>query len=271
MLLIRPLLQTNRERTRVKHTVVFFIFLVSNVGGMLTPLGDPPLFLGYLARRAVHVDLPAVAALGLDASPCCSPRYFVWDSRAVRARAAGGPPARPRRASSRCACGAALNAVLARRRRARRGVPARALARGWPSSRWPPCRSGCTPARDPPGQRLLGRADRRGRRAVRRDLRHDDPGARPAAAARRRAGRARAVAVLLGDGRALVVPRQRADLSDLPGARRRGCGLARRGRGRARTTILAAISVGRRLHGRQHLHRQRARTSWSRRSPRRRA
>ena len=48
MLLIRPLLQTNQERTRVKHTVVFFIFTVSNIGGMLTPLGDPPLFLGYL-------------------------------------------------------------------------------------------------------------------------------------------------------------------------------------------------------------------------------
>src|SRR5215510_11483247 len=48
MLLIRPLLQTNRERTRVTHTVVFFIFIVSNIGGMLTPLGDPPLFLGYL-------------------------------------------------------------------------------------------------------------------------------------------------------------------------------------------------------------------------------
>jgi Na+/H+ antiporter NhaD/arsenite permease-like protein len=49
VLLIRPLLQTNRERKRVAHTVVFFIFLVSNIGGCLTPLGDPPLFLGYLA------------------------------------------------------------------------------------------------------------------------------------------------------------------------------------------------------------------------------
>src|SRR2546427_10862458 len=49
MLLIRPLLQTNRERRHVKHTVIFFIFLVSNVGGMLPPLGDPPLFLGYLS------------------------------------------------------------------------------------------------------------------------------------------------------------------------------------------------------------------------------
>jgi Na+/H+ antiporter NhaD/arsenite permease-like protein len=48
MLLIRPLLRTNSERKRVTHTVVFFIFLVSNIGGCLTPLGDPPLFLGYL-------------------------------------------------------------------------------------------------------------------------------------------------------------------------------------------------------------------------------
>src|SRR5262245_36354119 len=48
MLLIRPLLQTNSERRRVRHTVIFFIFVVSNVGGLLTPLGDPPLFLGYL-------------------------------------------------------------------------------------------------------------------------------------------------------------------------------------------------------------------------------
>jgi Na+/H+ antiporter NhaD/arsenite permease-like protein len=48
MILIRPLLQTNRDRTRVVHTVVFFIFLVSNIGGCLLPIGDPPLFLGYL-------------------------------------------------------------------------------------------------------------------------------------------------------------------------------------------------------------------------------
>jgi Na+/H+ antiporter NhaD/arsenite permease-like protein len=49
MLLIRPLLATNAERTRVAHTVVFFIFVVCNIGGCLTPLADPPLFLGYLA------------------------------------------------------------------------------------------------------------------------------------------------------------------------------------------------------------------------------
>ena len=48
MLLIRPVLRANRERKHVVHIVVFFIFLVSNVGGSLLPLGDPPLFLGYL-------------------------------------------------------------------------------------------------------------------------------------------------------------------------------------------------------------------------------
>ncbi|HBC46631.1 MAG TPA: sodium:proton antiporter, partial [candidate division Zixibacteria bacterium] len=48
MLLIRPLLKTNSERKFTAHIPVFFIFLVSNIGGCLTPLGDPPLFLGYL-------------------------------------------------------------------------------------------------------------------------------------------------------------------------------------------------------------------------------
>lgn len=48
MLLIRPLLETNRERKYVRHTVIFFIFMVCNCGGLLLPLGDPPLFLGYL-------------------------------------------------------------------------------------------------------------------------------------------------------------------------------------------------------------------------------
>lgn len=48
VLLIRPFLKTNSERTRVAHLPIFFIFIVSNIGGSLTPLGDPPLFLGYL-------------------------------------------------------------------------------------------------------------------------------------------------------------------------------------------------------------------------------
>ena len=48
VLLIRPLLRANQPRQRKAHIVVFFIFVVSNCGGLLTPLGDPPLFLGFL-------------------------------------------------------------------------------------------------------------------------------------------------------------------------------------------------------------------------------
>ena len=48
MLLIRPLLKANDNRKHKVHVVVFFIFLVANIGGGLTPLGDPPLFLGFL-------------------------------------------------------------------------------------------------------------------------------------------------------------------------------------------------------------------------------
>ncbi|OHD66581.1 MAG: sodium:proton antiporter [Spirochaetes bacterium RBG_13_51_14] len=48
MLLIRPILRSNAWRVHKVHTIVFFIFLVSNIGGALTPLGDPPLFLGFL-------------------------------------------------------------------------------------------------------------------------------------------------------------------------------------------------------------------------------
>lgn len=48
MLLIRPVIQTNKERTFKVHTILFFIAVVANCGGLLTPLGDPPLFMMYL-------------------------------------------------------------------------------------------------------------------------------------------------------------------------------------------------------------------------------
>ena len=48
MLLIRPLINANKHRKNKVHIIVFFIFLVANIGGSLTPLGDPPLFLGFL-------------------------------------------------------------------------------------------------------------------------------------------------------------------------------------------------------------------------------
>jgi len=48
MLLIRPLIRLNKEREKKTHVIIFFIFIVANIGGCLTPLGDPPLFLGFL-------------------------------------------------------------------------------------------------------------------------------------------------------------------------------------------------------------------------------
>lgn len=81
MLLIRPVLQTNRERRHTVHTVMFFIFLVSNVGGMLTPLGDPPLFLGYLEGVPFTWTL-RLWPHWLFMTGVLLIAYFVWDSLA---------------------------------------------------------------------------------------------------------------------------------------------------------------------------------------------
>jgi Na+/H+ antiporter NhaD/arsenite permease-like protein len=86
MLLIRPLLQTNRERKHVRHTVVFFIFLVSNIGGCLTPLGDPPLFLGYLQGVPFTWTL-RLAPAWLATTFLLLAVYFFWDRRAYAAEA----------------------------------------------------------------------------------------------------------------------------------------------------------------------------------------
>ncbi len=70
MLLIRPLLRANDNRRHNAHVVVFFIFLVANAGGLLTPLGDPPLFLGFLNGvgffwTAQHLALPMLFVCGV--------------------------------------------------------------------------------------------------------------------------------------------------------------------------------------------------------------
>ena len=86
MLLIRALLHTNAERQHVVHTVVFFIFLVSNIGGCLTPLGDPPLFLGYLAGVPFMWTWRLFPAW-LVTTTILLVVYFVWDSRVHRREA----------------------------------------------------------------------------------------------------------------------------------------------------------------------------------------
>lgn len=87
MLLIRALLHTNAERRHVVHTVVFFIFLVSNIGGCLTPLGDPPLFLGYLAGVPFTWTFRLLPAW-LVTTTVLLAVYFAWDTRVHR----GEPP-----------------------------------------------------------------------------------------------------------------------------------------------------------------------------------
>ena len=87
MLLIRPLLATNSERKHVVHTVIFFIFIVSNIGGCLLPIGDPPLFLGFLR------GVPFLWTLGLWKQwffclGILLAIYYLWDQRAYRTESA---------------------------------------------------------------------------------------------------------------------------------------------------------------------------------------
>ncbi|MEG1609958.1 MAG: sodium:proton antiporter, partial [Bilophila sp.] len=93
MLLIRPLLRANEHRRYRMHSVVFFIFLVANIGGSLSPLGDPPLFLGFLKGvdffwTTIHLFsktvLLSVILLGV---------YFILDTVLYKKEGQPKPPA----------------------------------------------------------------------------------------------------------------------------------------------------------------------------------
>ena len=253
MLLIRPLLQTNRERRHATHTVVFFIFLVGNVGGMLTPLGDPPLFLGYLAGvpftwplRLWPPWLTMVAGLlGV---------YLAWDWLLHRREA----PAALRRDRARIEplrVDGGLNAL---------GLLGVVAAVALLSA----------PGREIAIVALAALSLWRTPATIRRANQFTAgpmvevavlflgifltmiPALELLRAARRRDGRPDPRAVLLGHRRALLVPRQRAHLPRLPRPRP-GPGPARGGGGSA------ARHPGRDQRGRggdggEHLHRQRA-------------
>ena len=97
MLLIRTVISANRERRYNTHILVFFIFLVSNIGGALSPLGDPPLFLGFLRGVAffwptVHLLLPTMLTAGIL---LCL--FFLLDSFLYRREAAPPRDAEPAR------------------------------------------------------------------------------------------------------------------------------------------------------------------------------
>jgi Na+/H+ antiporter NhaD/arsenite permease-like protein len=83
MLLIRALLRTNSNRRHTIHVPVFYIFVVGNIGGCLLPIGDPPLFLGYLQGVpffwTLNLLVPWAMALSLVLAV-----FFVWDTLAYR-------------------------------------------------------------------------------------------------------------------------------------------------------------------------------------------
>lgn len=79
MLLIRPLLDINRQRTRKGHIILFFIAMVANAGGILTPLGDPPLFLLYL-RGAPFAWFTSLFWEWLFVGASLLVIFLVWDN-----------------------------------------------------------------------------------------------------------------------------------------------------------------------------------------------
>jgi Na+/H+ antiporter NhaD/arsenite permease-like protein len=80
MLLIRPVLRANERRRHQVHIVIFFIFIVSNIGGLLTPLGDPPLFLGFLRGVPFEWTIRLLPYWLLMITPLLI-IFYIWDRR----------------------------------------------------------------------------------------------------------------------------------------------------------------------------------------------
>jgi Na+/H+ antiporter NhaD/arsenite permease-like protein len=93
MLLIRPFLRANHFRKNRSFMVVFFIFLVANVGGCLTPLGDPPLFLGFLHGVSFFWTLKILPHMLLAAGVLLT-AYFILDSYYYRKEGAKDRPSK---------------------------------------------------------------------------------------------------------------------------------------------------------------------------------
>jgi len=94
MLLIRPLLKANANRRYVAHTVIFFIFAACNTGGCLLPIGDPPLFLGFLRGVDFFWTLK-LWPQWLAMNGCLLAVYFVWDTWRYRREDRAAVEARP--------------------------------------------------------------------------------------------------------------------------------------------------------------------------------
>ncbi len=90
MLLIRPLIRANKFRSKKVHIIIFFIFLVSNIGGLLTPLGDPPLFLGFLKGVPFLWTLKNLWLEWFITNIILLTLFFIWDSYSYKKEKANG-------------------------------------------------------------------------------------------------------------------------------------------------------------------------------------
>lgn len=111
MLLIRPLIRALACRTYKMHTIIFFIFLVSNIGGSLTPVGDPPLFLGFLHGVPFFWTL-AILPLFLVTTCVLLILYYALDSYWFKKEAADIPQVGPERAQQGLSLGGLVNFLL---------------------------------------------------------------------------------------------------------------------------------------------------------------
>ena len=133
VLLIRPLLRANKSRRRTAHIVVFFIFLVANCGGLLTPIGDPPLLLGFLKGVPFQWTL-RLWPQWLTATVALLVIFNVWDQWALNReererrgsqleRVMVHEPLRVRGAASMAALGGVLLTIIAAGKAAADGRP----------------------------------------------------------------------------------------------------------------------------------------------------
>lgn len=90
MLMIRPVLRANAWREKKAHIVVFFIFLVANMGGCLTPLGDPPLFLGYLRGVPFFWTIEHILPILVLNVVILLTVFFIMDTRYTKRELAAG-------------------------------------------------------------------------------------------------------------------------------------------------------------------------------------
>ena len=112
MLLIRPLLRANAHRKYRVHSVVFFIFLVANIGGSLTPLGDPPLFLGFLKGVSFFWTTTHLFLKTLCLSVALLAIFFVLDTVLFNKEGRPTPPHDPNAAEEKLGLDGKINLLF---------------------------------------------------------------------------------------------------------------------------------------------------------------